>query len=186
MRLFFYILSDWFDLWYYFHFDQSAGSSQGLKLIGSIGAPIILWEQSAPWPLALASSDSLFSFINCREQICCGVIFKGQRGEVLVDPRLMKPCWCKCSANTTPRNPYANPIPPSPSTTDHAPHKREARQDSLGSEGSLEISEADDLEDSAMEDDHHDSVKQVMHTIMEGVEGHSKVIGQDRSEVTVQ
>ncbi|XP_072017766.1 SIN3-HDAC complex-associated factor-like [Amphiura filiformis] len=118
------------------------------------------------------------------EQTCCGTIFKGQRGEVLVDPKLMKPCWC--SSNTTPQNPYANPIPPPTSTTERA-HKRDTRQDSLGSEGSLEISEADDLEDSAVEED--DSVKRVMQTIMEGVEGshgNGQVMGQERSEVTAQ
>ncbi|XP_033101959.1 SIN3-HDAC complex-associated factor-like [Anneissia japonica] len=34
--------------------------------------------------------------INCwrMEKICCGTIFKGPRGEVLVDPHLLKPCRC--------------------------------------------------------------------------------------------
>ncbi|XP_071942643.1 SIN3-HDAC complex-associated factor-like [Antedon mediterranea] len=37
-----------------------------------------------------------FLDINCwrMEKICCGTIFKGPRGEVLVDPHLLKPCRC--------------------------------------------------------------------------------------------
>ena len=28
-----------------------------------------------------------------KTQVCCGIIFKGMNGEVLVDPQLLQPCW---------------------------------------------------------------------------------------------
>lgn len=37
-------------------------------------------------------------FILSRTQVCCGTIFKGMNGEVLVDPQLLKPCWT-CGKN---------------------------------------------------------------------------------------
>ena len=39
-----------------------------------------------------------------RAQVCCGIIFKGMNGEVLVDPTLLRPCQtCKKSdSNHTP------------------------------------------------------------------------------------
>ena len=56
--------------------------------------------------------------------------------------------------------------------------KRDTRQDSLGSEESLEISEADEMEDnySAMEEETRGdvtAVREVMQDIMEGVEQRS-------------
>ncbi|XP_060570656.1 SIN3-HDAC complex-associated factor-like [Ruditapes philippinarum] len=35
-------------------------------------------------------------------QVCCGTIFKGMNGEVLVDPTLLKPCW-SCNKNKSSR-----------------------------------------------------------------------------------
>ena len=35
-----------------------------------------------------------------REEVCCGTIFKGPNGEVLVDPKLLKP-YCYCSRGQT-------------------------------------------------------------------------------------
>ena len=35
-----------------------------------------------------------------KEEVCCGTIFKGPNGEVLVDPKLLKPyCHCARSRN---------------------------------------------------------------------------------------
>lgn len=28
----------------------------------------------------------------CRQKVCCGIIYKGRFGEVLIDPHLFKPC----------------------------------------------------------------------------------------------
>lgn len=38
-----------------------------------------------------------------RTQVCCGTIFKGMNGEVLVDPTLLKPCW-SCGKNKSRNN----------------------------------------------------------------------------------
>lgn len=35
--------------------------------------------------------------------MCCGIIFKGLNGEVLVDPNLLKPCW-SCGKNKSRNN----------------------------------------------------------------------------------
>ena len=41
-------------------------------------------------------SDLLIVFYLCREQVCCGIIFRGPHGEVAIDPRFMNPCsTCK-------------------------------------------------------------------------------------------
>lgn len=31
----------------------------------------------------------------CRQKVCCGIIYKGRFGEVLIDPHLFKPCCRK-------------------------------------------------------------------------------------------
>lgn len=31
----------------------------------------------------------------CRQRVCCGIIYKGRFGEVLIDPHLYKPCCQK-------------------------------------------------------------------------------------------
>ncbi|XP_078270940.1 SIN3-HDAC complex associated factor, like isoform X1 [Rhinoraja longicauda] len=42
------------------------------------------------------SLEPVFSFLDLtywkRQKICCGIIYKGRFGEVLIDPRLFKPC----------------------------------------------------------------------------------------------
>lgn len=30
-----------------------------------------------------------------REKVCCGIIFKGPHGEVLIYPKLLRPCRCR-------------------------------------------------------------------------------------------
>jgi len=37
-----------------------------------------------------------------REKICCGVIFKGPNNEVVISPKLMKPCSCRGKSATSP------------------------------------------------------------------------------------
>ena len=34
-----------------------------------------------------------FLFSTFRTKVCCGIIFKGMNGEVLIDPQLLQPCW---------------------------------------------------------------------------------------------
>ncbi|XP_072769459.1 LOW QUALITY PROTEIN: SIN3-HDAC complex associated factor, like [Nerophis lumbriciformis] len=42
------------------------------------------------------SSPSIFSFLDRsywkRQKVCCGIVYKGRFGEVIIDPRLFKPC----------------------------------------------------------------------------------------------
>ncbi|XP_046845340.1 SIN3-HDAC complex-associated factor-like [Xenia sp. Carnegie-2017] len=48
----------------------------------------------------VTEDEMKFPFINLcgwrTEEVCCGTIFKGPNGEVLVDPKLLKP-FCNCS-----------------------------------------------------------------------------------------
>ncbi|XP_059831846.1 SIN3-HDAC complex associated factor, like isoform X2 [Hypanus sabinus] len=49
------------------------------------------------------SLEPVFSFLDLtywkRQKICCGIIYKGRFGEVLIDPRLFKPC-CNTKKDT--------------------------------------------------------------------------------------
>uniref|UniRef100_A0A3B4FP02 Protein FAM60A-like n=1 Tax=Pundamilia nyererei TaxID=303518 RepID=A0A3B4FP02_9CICH len=42
------------------------------------------------------SAPSIFSFLDRsywkRQKVCCGIVYKGRFGEVIIDPRLFKPC----------------------------------------------------------------------------------------------
>lgn len=48
------------------------------------------------------STPSIFSFLDRsywkRQKVCCGIVYKGRFGEVIIDPRLFKPC---CSSKKT-------------------------------------------------------------------------------------
>lgn len=101
------------------------------------------------------------------EKVCCGTIFKGVRGEIMVHPQLLRPCANSClgsavkrpapssAHSSTPHRSPSNPSTISPAlpskqtaTSDLVPtatNKRGARQDSIGSEGSNESSEIEDL-----------------------------------------
>ncbi|XP_063053739.1 SIN3-HDAC complex associated factor, like [Engraulis encrasicolus] len=43
-----------------------------------------------------AAAPSMFSFLDLsywkRQKVCCGIVYKGRFGEVMIDPRLFKPC----------------------------------------------------------------------------------------------
>ncbi|RXM93743.1 DENN domain-containing protein 5A [Acipenser ruthenus] len=58
------------------------------------------------------SSASGFSFIDLtywkRQKVCCGIIYKGRFGEVMIDPRLFKPC-CSAKKSETLSQPDASP-----------------------------------------------------------------------------
>lgn len=40
---------------------------------------------------------NIIALLFYREEICCGTIFKGLNGEIIVDPRLMKPCSARAA-----------------------------------------------------------------------------------------
>ncbi|KAK0140235.1 SIN3-HDAC complex-associated factor [Merluccius polli] len=50
------------------------------------------------------STPTAFSFLDRsywkRQKICCGIVYKGRFGEVIIDPRLFKPC-CSSKKQTT-------------------------------------------------------------------------------------
>ena len=49
-----------------------------------------------------------------REKICCGVIFKGPNNEVVISPKLLKPCSCRKTPSSG-----LSPKTPSGSTSDN-------------------------------------------------------------------
>lgn len=60
-------------------------------------------QTSFLFPSLTSSANNKLPFIDLsmwrREEICCGTIFRGPHGEVLVDPKLLNPvCTCSCSA----------------------------------------------------------------------------------------
>jgi len=60
-------------------------------------------QTSFLFPSLNSSANNKLPFIDLstwrREEICCGTIFRGPYGEVLVDPKLLNPvCNCSCSA----------------------------------------------------------------------------------------
>lgn len=60
-------------------------------------------QTSFLFPSLTSSTNNKLPFIDLsmwrREEICCGTIFRGPHGEVLVDPKLLNPmCTCSCSA----------------------------------------------------------------------------------------
>lgn len=69
---------------------------------------------------AFGSSDQVSSFLDMtfwrREQICCGVIFKGPNNEVVISPKLLKPCSCRKSSSSSSSS--STPKTPTGSTSD--------------------------------------------------------------------
>ena len=96
---------------------QSKGQSRGLSdsssppscsptpseisdsAIADHGRTSIACQTSFFYPQVL-ENEMKFPYIDLsgwrREEVCCGIIFKGPNGEVLVDPKLLKP-YCYCS-----------------------------------------------------------------------------------------
>lgn len=62
-------------------------------------------------------SNFFIIFLYDREEICCGIIFKGPSNEVVIHPRLMKPCSCrnKLNPSSSPSDPSSSPSDPSSS-----------------------------------------------------------------------
>lgn len=70
--------------------------------------------ESAPfsmWWLTLAWID-----VASRQKVCCGIVYKGRFGEVIIDPRLFKPCCSskkqKTLASTQVGTHLPNTLPP--------------------------------------------------------------------------
>lgn len=42
-----------------------------------------------------ALNECKYNLRICRQRVCCGIIYKGRFGEVLIDPHLYKPCCQK-------------------------------------------------------------------------------------------
>ncbi|KAG9331814.1 hypothetical protein JZ751_016968 [Albula glossodonta] len=63
------------------------------------------------------STPSVFSFLDLsywkRQKVCCGIVYKGRFGEVIIDPRLFKPC-CGAKKQET--------LAPAPQTHLSEPH----------------------------------------------------------------
>ncbi|XP_036400454.1 SIN3-HDAC complex-associated factor-like [Megalops cyprinoides] len=57
-----------------------------------------------------SAPSSMFSFLDLsywkRQKVCCGIVYKGRFGEVMIDPRLFKPC-CSSKKQTTTLEPTA-------------------------------------------------------------------------------
>nr|XP_023680234.1 SIN3-HDAC complex-associated factor-like [Paramormyrops kingsleyae]XP_023680235.1 SIN3-HDAC complex-associated factor-like [Paramormyrops kingsleyae]XP_023680237.1 SIN3-HDAC complex-associated factor-like [Paramormyrops kingsleyae] len=61
------------------------------------------------------STPALFSFLDLtywkRQKVCCGIVYKGRFGEVMIDPRLFKPCCRSKKQEALPPPPDAHPDP---------------------------------------------------------------------------
>lgn len=63
------------------------------------------WKRYKPLSLMLIIKKCIVVEIlngtvnTCRQKVCCGIVYKGRFGEVIIDPRLFKPC---CNAKKRP------------------------------------------------------------------------------------
>ena len=56
----------------------------------------VMWETGGemlnkPQLISMHVTEILV-FVPCRQKVCCGIVYKGRFGEVIIDPRLFKPC----------------------------------------------------------------------------------------------
>ena len=58
----------------------------------------------------------LLSLPPVRQKVCCGIVYKGRFGEVIIDPRLFKPCCSSTKQKTLAPTPVSthlpDPLPP--------------------------------------------------------------------------
>lgn len=78
-------------------FSSSSLTTQPVKSVSTAS------QTSFLFPSLTSSTKNKLPFIDLstwrREEICCGTIFRGPYGEVLVDPKLLNPvCTCSCSS----------------------------------------------------------------------------------------
>lgn len=83
--------------------DISDEFSSGLLTSQAVRRVSTASQTSFLFPSLTSSASNKLPFIDLsmwrREEICCGTIFRGPCGEVLVDPKLLNPmCTCSCSA----------------------------------------------------------------------------------------
>ncbi|KAL4622863.1 protein FAM60A-like [Arapaima gigas] len=61
------------------------------------------------------STPSLFSYLDLtywkRQKVCCGIVYKGRYGEVMIDPRLFKPCCSSKKQEAPPPEPHPATLP---------------------------------------------------------------------------
>lgn len=61
------------------------------------------------------SAPSIFSFLDRtywkRQKVCCGIVYKGRFGEVIIDPRLFKPCCSSKKPKTLTSTQVATHLP---------------------------------------------------------------------------
>ncbi|CAG2060688.1 unnamed protein product [Timema podura] len=97
------------------------------------------------------------------EKVCCGTIFRGRYGEVLVDPRFLKPCQgCVVSkqVNKGPFSPPAVPLNPLPS-----PSGLDAVPEVTGTNGSTLVkSYSDASSDSGYDESSNPGLGEASHT----------------------
>nr|CAD7409547.1 unnamed protein product [Timema cristinae] len=98
-----------------------------------------------------------------REKVCCGTIFRGRYGEVLVDPRFLKPCQgCVVSKQVDkgPFSPPAVPLNPLPS-----PSGLDAVPEVTGTNGSTTVkSYSDASSDSGYDESSNPGLGEASHT----------------------
>ena len=78
-------------------FSSSSLTTQPVKSVSTAS------QTSFLFPSLTSSTKNKLPFIDLStwrcEEICCGTIFRGPYGEVLVDPKLLNPvCTCSCSS----------------------------------------------------------------------------------------
>lgn len=81
--------------------DSSSDDGFGLPSTSRRKKPV---SQDSPSMAAFPSSVRAFLDLSFwkKEEVCCGIIFRGPRGQVLVDPQLLKPC-IGCQLKKQPR-----------------------------------------------------------------------------------
>jgi len=90
-----------------------------------------------------------------QEKVCCGLIFRGDRGEVLIDPRFFRPCSCRDKDDSRVNTPV-----PTPLTSSGASDGGSNYDEEFLSETHLMEDDEDDYQDSdnSMDDQYFSSV----------------------------
>ena len=90
-------------------FDHSPlpdGSSFSAKETSTIGTQTTFLFPTLTSPQANANKLPFIDLSKWRqEEICCGTIFRGPNGEVLVDPKWLRPSCSMCNRSTQPPTP---------------------------------------------------------------------------------
>lgn len=86
---------------------EDDGDSQDHTLVPMISGSA---KRKSPHPSQYQFSGFVDLSYWKQEKVCCGLIFRGERGEVLIDPRFFRPCSCRDKDDSRMTTPVSTPF----------------------------------------------------------------------------